>query len=166
LEAAGEARRADVAGVAERRPKLDDAGGDGGVPWERSSSKVVGEVGGEEILEPAKSDEDETAALAQVAGGHRLRHQRGRLRDADSGGDEEVLVEAAAVAVFLEASLEPVEAGTNELHRKTPVGMLRVCSREFRQRLRGAVDRAVGVAEHVDRGGGEVCCADTLGEDG
>jgi hypothetical protein len=165
LEAPGEAGGADVARVPERRLQLDDAGGDGGISRQRGPREVVGQVSGEEILEPAKSDEDEAAAPEQVAGGHRLGQQSRRLRDADGGRNEDVLVEGAAVAVVDQAGLEPVEAGTDELDGNARVGMLRVGGGEFRQHPSRAVDRPVGVAEHVDRRRREVGRADALRED-
>src|SRR5207247_3433215 len=129
FETLGEAQRADVTRPAERRRELDHAGGDRRVPWPLGSSNVVREVGGKEILEPAKPDEDEAAALSQVAGGHRLRQQRRRLRGPDRGRDEEVLLESAAVALVAQAGLEPVEAATEQLNRELPVGVLRVRGR-------------------------------------
>ena len=44
--------------------------------------------------------------------------------------------------------------------------MLRVRGRELGQRLRGAADRSVRVAEDVDRGGREMSRAHPFGEDG
>src|SRR5207302_1334302 len=106
-----------------------------------------------------KPDEDEAAALSQVAGGHGLREERGWLRGSNRGRDEEVLVEAAAVAVVAQAGLEPVETGTEQLDRELPVGVLRVSGGELGQRLpelvamQDRLDALPPLLEKVQQGG-------------
>ena len=166
LEAPREAEPADVLRIAERGRELDGASGDGRIAGQASTSDVVREVGREEILEPVQAHEQEAPASAQVAGGHRLRHERRGLGDADRRRDEEVLVEVAAVVVVAQACPEPAEAVTDGLHGEAAVGVPRMRLDELRQRSRGALDRTACVAEDVDRGGRKVGCPHTLREDG
>src|SRR5204863_8999831 len=72
LEAPGEADAADVPRVAKRGLELDHTGKDFRASGNRSTSEIVGQVGGVEVLQRAQPDEDNAAALAAVAGGVRL----------------------------------------------------------------------------------------------
>jgi hypothetical protein len=150
LESPGEAEAADVDLTSTRQPELDRARGN-----VRKLVEVVGEVRGVEVLEP-EVDEDEAAASTEVAVRHRLRHDRGGLRRADGGREQEVCVERTLVTGH--AGLEPLDARRNDLHRKPRV---RVLPRELRQSLGGALTVR---AENVDRRRCEVRRADALGD--
>src|SRR5262249_47389821 len=166
LETPGKAERADVAGLPERRRDLYGPARDRSVAGPLRAGDVVREVGGKEILEPAEPNEDEASASAQVACGHGFGQKRRWLCGADRGRDEEVLVEAALVALIAEAGLEPVEARTDELDGELPVRVPGVRGGELGQRLRRALDRAACVAEHIDRRRGEVRRTEPFREDG
>src|SRR5262249_13074507 len=117
LEAAREAEGAEVPLHSERRRQVERPGGNGASAPQLRPCDVAGEIGGIEVLEPAQPDEDEATTAAEIGRGHRLRHERRRFRSAYGGGDEEVLVEAAAVAVPVQTLAEPVESSPDHVDR-------------------------------------------------
>ena len=92
VEAPREAERVGV-GAVELEVDLDRARRDAG------GLEVVGAQRGVEVVQRAGADDAHRLAPAQVALGHRLGHERRRAQHADRGGQQEVLLEAAHVAI-------------------------------------------------------------------
>src|SRR5207245_127899 len=104
-----------------------------------SSGQVVREIGRVEVLQTAQADENKPAAAAQIAGDHRLWHQRRRLRHADGGRQQPVVVEPSPVAELGGAPAQPVQGLGDAVRGDVRVWMSWMRRDESRQRLLGTL---------------------------
>ena len=122
-----------------------------------------------EVAQCPEADHAQPGAGAQVAAGHRLGHDGRRARRADGAGQQEVLVEAPAVAVGRQRPgrhprREPVDRRADPLDADRRVGVRGTLGHQAGDRVARALDAVGRVAEDVDRAAGQVRRAHALGE--